>query len=231
MKYVLSYGGGVNSTALYFVLRKEMFPLDEIIFADTGDELPETYITIEKFKKLVEADGVLFTVVKSHLAKSLYDYCWSRKTIPFRMRRDCTDKFKLRPIRKYLREKYGKKEIFTQYIGIDKGEAHRGKIADVKYLVNEFPLISEGIDRQGCEEILVKNGFTGVVKSGCYYCPFSKKSSLIMLLKEHPDLFEKAIQLEENCNKKDILISNIPLRKIKDDELSQRKIRDYTEVS
>lgn len=227
MKHILSYGGGVNSTALYFVLKQKGLPIDEIIFADTGNEYPETYITIEKFKKVVEQNGDRFITVKSEIADSLYDYCWKRKTIPFRIRRDCTDKFKLRPIRKYLRGKYGKKETFTQYIGIAKEEAHRMKEADVKYLVNKFPLVWEGIDRKGCEKILKENGFNNVVKSGCYFCPYSKKKALLALIEDHPELYEKAVQLEENCKRKDVFISSIPLKKLREDTQAQRKIIDY----
>ena len=227
MKHILSDGGGVNSTALYFVLRDARLPLDEIVFADTGNEHPETYSTIKKFKEIVQEHGVPFITVKSQLASSLYEYCWQRKTVPYRMRRDCTDKFKLRPIRKYLRGKYGKAEQFTQYIGIAKEESHRMREADVKYLHNEFPLIWRGIDRKGCEEILKENGFAGVVKSGCYFCPFSKKASWLSLIKDHPEMYERAVQLEENCKRKNIYLSSLPLRRIREDVLAQKKITDF----
>ncbi|MEM3161041.1 MAG: phosphoadenosine phosphosulfate reductase family protein, partial [Nitrososphaera sp.] len=42
-KYVLSYGGGVNSTALMILLVRHKLPIDYVIFADTGSERPETY--------------------------------------------------------------------------------------------------------------------------------------------------------------------------------------------
>jgi 3'-phosphoadenosine 5'-phosphosulfate sulfotransferase (PAPS reductase)/FAD synthetase len=48
MKYIMNFGGGVNSTAMYFLIKDVGLPLDEIIFADTGSELPET---IEDFRK------------------------------------------------------------------------------------------------------------------------------------------------------------------------------------
>ena len=41
--YVVSYGGGVNSTALIVFLVRNRFPLDCVVFSDTGDEMPETY--------------------------------------------------------------------------------------------------------------------------------------------------------------------------------------------
>ncbi len=39
---IVSYGGGVNSTAMIlFLLRQNIIP-DMIVFCDTGAELPET---------------------------------------------------------------------------------------------------------------------------------------------------------------------------------------------
>lgn len=40
---VLAYGGGVNSTALLVSLHQRGIPIDLILFADTGGELPSTY--------------------------------------------------------------------------------------------------------------------------------------------------------------------------------------------
>ena len=35
-------------------------------------------------------------------------------------------------------------------------------------------------------------------RSGCYFCFFQRKYEWVMLAEEHPDLFEKAVQYEEN---------------------------------
>ena len=43
MKLVVSYGGGVNSTAMLVGMAERGERPDAIAFADTGDEKPETY--------------------------------------------------------------------------------------------------------------------------------------------------------------------------------------------
>jgi len=48
--YILSYAAGVDSTALLFLLIKNKIPLDYVVFADTGSELPETYDYINTIK-------------------------------------------------------------------------------------------------------------------------------------------------------------------------------------
>lgn len=207
VKFILSFGGGVNSTALYFLIREKKLQLDEVIFADTGDELPNTYKVISQFKELIEKDGIPFMIVRSEIAKNLYNYCYEKRILPSRQRRDCTTKFKISPIRKYLRSKYGKDEKFVQYIGIALEEFSRMRKSDVSYIELKYPLIDYEIDRAGCIRILELNGITDVEKSGCFFCPFTKKAGWNMLLLKYPELYERAVKLEKNCPNKKVLLS------------------------
>ncbi len=227
MKHILSYGGGINSTAMYFLIKKQGLPLDEIVFADTGDELPETYLVVEKLKNTAEASGDKFTVVRSHLADSLYDYCMKKKIVPSRMKRDCTDKFKISPIRKHLRTAYGKGETFTMYIGIAQEEATRMRSSDVAYITNAYPLVDSKINRNGCVKILNEHRFENVPKSGCFYCPFTKKDNWIKLHDEQPILFRRAMELEENVSDRRFMLTSIPLSELFEKRKNQTKLKDY----
>jgi 3'-phosphoadenosine 5'-phosphosulfate sulfotransferase (PAPS reductase)/FAD synthetase len=195
MKYILSFGGGINSSALLFLIKERHLPLDEVIFADTGNEFQATYQHIKEMNKIHP-----ITLVKSDLAADLFDYCIEKRIVPSRMRRDCTGKFKVSPIRKYLRKKYGKKEKFILYIGIALEEAHRMRTSNVKYIENVYPLVDNRIDRNGCIEIIKNNGFNDVVKSGCWFCPFTRKDGWIKLYNENRELFELAEFMENNCS-------------------------------
>ena len=44
---MVSYGGGVNSTALLVGLHQHRIPVDLILFADTGAEHPHTYACLD----------------------------------------------------------------------------------------------------------------------------------------------------------------------------------------
>ena len=79
VKYVLSYGGGLNSTALLIFLIKNNYHLDLVLFSDTGDEFPHTYETVKFYKKYCEEKGIRFEIVRSKLADSLYSYMWNKK--------------------------------------------------------------------------------------------------------------------------------------------------------
>ena len=58
MKYVLSYGGGVNSSALFFYITEKKMPLDIVIFADTGEESKETYDAVERMKVICKKQNI-----------------------------------------------------------------------------------------------------------------------------------------------------------------------------
>lgn len=229
VKSVLSFGAGLNSSALLVWLVENKRPLDLVIFADTGNEFDFTYNSVNYYQSYCKEKGIEFVSVKSNLADCLYSYCEKKKIIPSRLKRDCTSKFKISPIRKYLRERFGKKENFIMYIGIASDEFQRVRQSDVKYIENRYPFVDiESTNRKGCIELLKKHNLFVPEKSGCWFCPFTKKANWIMLLKKYPSLFDKAIFLEENGSRfPEFLFNTIPLRKLKESENNQSKLTNY----
>ena len=198
MKKYLSFGGGVNSVAMMLMLldQKEDF---EAIFVDHGTDWPETYEYFDMFQAWLKEHGhKLITVLKpSFLAKkgtdpweNLYDYSYFRKMVPSSFRRWCTVEFKLKPIFKYV------ETPCFMLIGIDFGEIKRAKISTEGGIENRYPLVEYEIDRDECKEIIKKHRLPIPIKSGCYICPFQKKSQWVELRHKHPDLFCKAQKLE-----------------------------------
>lgn len=53
-KYIVSFSGGKDSTAMLFLLIENSKPIDEIIFCDTGMEFQEMYEHIEKVKNIID---------------------------------------------------------------------------------------------------------------------------------------------------------------------------------
>lgn len=193
--YVLSYGGGVNSTALMVLLIQRKIPLDYIIFADTGSERPETYSYLKHARRYAEKHYIPFKIVKVRNGDSLYDRCKRRKVIPSKTWRWCTRDLKIRPIYAFYRSLHS--QIF-QYVGIDYDEVHRMKDNKVDYVKNVYPLIDYKIGRQQCIEIIKEAGLLIPVKSGCYFCPFRNNEDWADLYRRHPDLYKKAMVLEES---------------------------------
>lgn len=195
---IISYGAGQNSTAMIIRMFNEGIQIDEIIYSEVGNEMPQTYIFLKEFKKWCKEKKLLFTEVRSKLG-TIRDYYESKKIIPYRMFRHCTHKFKIIPINKYIRDKYGLKTPINMIMGIASDEKHRmNKIQGRKQFTFKFPLVEWGIDREGCITIIKKEGLSVPVKSGCYFCPFQPKREWVKLYENYPSLFNDSIEFEKN---------------------------------
>jgi PP-loop superfamily ATP-utilizing enzyme len=224
MKSYLSFGGGVNSVALYLLLVEQGVEF-EAVFVHHGSDHPSTYAYVDEFAKHHPLT-ILKPFVEGH--SSLYFYCYAKRIIPSMMFRWCTDKFKAQVMNKYY-----KKPCFNM-MGIDAGESHRARLGNVKGIENRFPLIEAGLDRQGCVELIKRHGLSVPPKSGCFICPFQSVYDWKQLRANDPDLFCKAEQLERRCNEyRDeagkphiYLNSRGPLREVVEERQSKLWVKD-----
>ena len=230
MKYVLSYGGGINSSALFFYLLAENKPLDLVIFADTGEEEPKTMKSVAAMQRICEKKAIPFVIVKSKYG-NLYDHYYKKKAVMSLMRRDCTGKFKVSPIRQYLRSTYGKQEKFVIYIGIAWEEMHRMKESNVKYIVQSYPFIENRIDRSGNKKILKDHAFIAS-KSGCKGCLYLKRKQWVKMIIENRDEFERHMKLEENNSgfPKILLNGQYSLRSLLNSFKNQKSLKDFDDI-
>ena len=197
MKKYLSFGGGVNSVALMLLLEDEGVDF-EAVFANHHCDYPDTYEYID----MLIAKGHKITILDTG---DLYEQCVKYRKIPSRWMRWCTQDHKVKPLHKYF------DKPSTIYLGIAAEESHRAKDSRNPDIINEFPLIDYGIDRDGCIEIITKHGLPIPKKSGCYFCPFQRKAQWKDLYYNYPDLYCKAKHIENlACERtgKGIYLSN-----------------------
>ena len=96
------------------------------------------------------------------------------------IRRQCTGDFKIDPINKKIRELLGlkprqrwpKKEVVEQWMGISTDEAMRMKPAQQSAIRMRWPLIELHMSRQDCLSWLAAEGYPRPPKSACTFCPF-----------------------------------------------------------
>jgi len=198
----LSFGGGVQSCAMLHFIRDGVIERpDVIIFADTGAEMPETYHTIDELVvPFCEELSIPFIICQSTLRGRIQDWHMEHNAIPMIGFKSCTGNWKIRVIRRIMREYVGNgrgKPLVKVQLGITTDESRRANASDVKWAVNSFPLIEAGISREDCEDRLVEAGWS-VRKSGCSFCPYQGSESWNYLKDNHPVLFQEAIDLEEN---------------------------------
>ena len=192
-KHVLSFGGGVNSIALMIVLLREGLPLDEAVFADTGGEVPETYEYLDIAREYLADYEVHLTIV-SKRGRSLYETAWDRRVFPSAIWRWSTRDYKVTPIQRHYRTLNAH---VNQYLAIAWDEIHRMKDSRVDYVTNLYPLIDRRLTRADCVTIIEEAGLPIPQRSSCFFCPFNSLDRWRWLYERHPDLFEKAIALEE----------------------------------
>ncbi len=192
MRRYVSYGGGVNSTALIIYMLNEGIDFDEIVFADTGAEWPDTYEYIDYFEKHLRLQITRITSQSMGVRKeSLLENFQRYSIIPHRIRRTCTSDWKVKPMHRYI------EKPCVQYIGIDAGEAHRAKPSSPGDIESEFPLVEAGIDRPECVRIIRDAGLCLPRKSGCYFCPFGRIAQYRELYENQRALFRIVLDLEK----------------------------------
>lgn len=206
MKSIVSYGGGVDSTAMLIGLKKRGVEVDYILFADTGGEQPETYAYLEYFNKwLVKNELPAITIVryktKAGVVLTLEQDVLNNQTLPaiaFGWK-TCSQKFKIWPIEKWLKANIdfdGGKPI--KYIGFESGEERRMKSDPNGTYENKYPLIEWGWNRDKCKEIIESEGLCLPPKSSCFFCPNMKKGEVLAL---PSDLKERVMKIETNATK------------------------------
>lgn len=186
---IISLGWGIQSwTLAAMAALGEIDPVEFVIHSDTTWEKEDTYKFAEKWTSWLEDKGVKVITVVSNVARGVVKDEWSGTFIPAftlsdtgsrgQLRRQCTGRWKIVPMRRYislyLKERGIKKNpgIIHQMLGITTDEWHRAKDSDVKYIINKFPLLDMNMNRYNCVTWLRKNNLDVPVKSACTFCPY-----------------------------------------------------------
>ncbi|MFR9723998.1 hypothetical protein ACL02R_11625 [Streptomyces sp. MS19] len=181
--------------------------VDYAIFADTGWEPKSVYAHLDRLEEeIAKPAGIPVLRVSSgnirsdaldpqHRFASMPLYILNQDGRPGMTRRQCTGEYKIKPIKKMVRELLGypypariPKSLFVeQWVGISTDEFHRAKDADVRYMRNRHPLIDLGWTRADCLKYLVTRGFAGTPKSACLGCPFHGNAQWRTIRDTSPD--------------------------------------------
>lgn len=225
----VSFGAGVDSTAMLVALRAAGIRPDVITFADTGGERPETLVHAARTNELLRRWGwpEIVTCRKVPMASTgyvdLYGNCLANETLPslaFGMK-SCSIKWKQVPQDQYLQgvsrgpsaapahpvwlQAQATGQRIVKLIGYDCGPADLRRSRAIKTTGEAFdyvyPLQLIGWKRIDCvRAIAAELGADMVpIKSACFFCPASKAWELWSLAADHPDLLERALLLERRA--------------------------------
>lgn len=222
---VVSYGGGVQSTALLVLAVQGRIDFATFVMANVGDdsEHPATLDYVERVAKpYAAANGIDMHLVDRVKRDGSVETLYGRLTkegsrslpIPVRMSngapgtRSCTADFKIKVTGKWLKAHGASKtNPATVAIGISLDEIHRATSRRVEVYENVvYPLVGIGeetglkMNRSDCQNLIASVGLEVPPKSSCYFCPFHKPSTWADMRRTEPELFEKSAALEDTLN-------------------------------
>lgn len=214
---VLSLGAGVQSSTLLFkVLHEEIAPVDIAIFADTGNEPKEVYDWVDYLKKEAKGKVEIRTVHNDRNTGSIYDDIlaadgwfagipvYTRNTednSDGMSRRQCTDRYKIQPIFKEVRNILGVENLrgrtVEMVMGISFDETQRAKYPPNKWQINTYPLVENKITRKECMHWMERKGLPKPPRSACIICPYHNNNEWNRIKTEHPKEWEEAVYFDE----------------------------------
>lgn len=181
---------------------------DAAFFADTGDEPEAVYRHLEWLERQLSYPIVRIKGPQS-LTEALRGGDNAARIPAFVAKgglvgRQCTRNWKLRPIRRAIREFLGvdprarlSPKSVEIWVGISMDEIVRMKPSGVAWLHNRHPLLEARMNRAQCIRWLLDRQYPLPPKSACWCCPFTDNERWQEMKDTAPADFEKACLLDE----------------------------------
>ena len=122
-----------------------------------------------------------------------------RGALPSPQMRWCTRNMKIKPIEEWIGD-----DPAISYVAIRADESNRkGYVSTKPNIETRFPFMEDGVDHDGVMRILEDAGiglpsyYEWRTRSGCYFCFYQRKAEWVGLSDRHPDLFERAVAIEQ----------------------------------
>jgi hypothetical protein len=223
-KIVVSYGGGVNSVAALVQLWRMHMTPTAIVMADPGSErigtihyrdniLPSWLYSVgfpqvEVITRIEEGRHVQ----RAWRLETLRDECMRIGALPSVAYgwKKCSAKYKGDTQRwwaarqPWAQEEWAAGRKLIKVIGYDAGELRRVKKAfqneweDARF-APYYPLVDAGLDRDGCETLILGAGLPLPPKSACKFCPNNTLEEWEQLRDDDPKGFGEAVKMSRNA--------------------------------
>lgn len=214
----ISYGGGVQSTAMLVLAASREIDFPLALFANTGDD-SEHPDTLAYFRDVAApyavAHGIELVELRRRKRDGSVETLMGRLTdptssvgIPVRMstgapgNRNCTIDFKIKVIAKELKRRGATPaDPAVCALGISMDEFHRMRSnSGIPYETLAYPLIERNMTRQDCVNLIASEGLPVPPKSSCWFCPYHTLGAWRVMARKKPDLFARSVALERMLN-------------------------------
>lgn len=228
---IFSSGGGKQSIAALVLSARRVIDFPTHVFCNVGadSENPETLRYVEEYAKpYAEDNNIAFHEISKKKGRkpakgiaderpieTVYGHAIADNRsicIPVFMsgsgapgRRNCTVDFKILQVNRLARELGATKDDPAQIgigISIDEFQRMSSDDPDTPHVHKVYPLIDLRLARADCEAIIRRAGLPVPPKSSCYFCPFHSMAAWQELKNKQPELFDKAVEIEQAMNRK-----------------------------
>lgn len=216
----VSFGGGVQSTALLVLAAQGRIDFPLFLMANVGDdsEHPATLRYVrEVAMPYAAANGIeLVELAKTRrdgTVETLYQAMTRADApsppIPVRHHqhgapggRSCTVDYKIKVVGKELKRRGASPDNpATVAVGFSTDEMHRANRKRAQpWEVPAYPLLDLGLSRSACQKVIADAGLPVPPKSACWFCPFHRPQTWAEMRRDEPVLFRRAVDLERLLN-------------------------------
>ncbi len=213
-----SFGGGVQSTAVLVLAAMGQVQYDTFLFANVGND-SENPATLEYVETVAKPYAAAYGIELLELQRKrrngdavtlLGTLQASQRSIdiPAYMaggapgNRNCTGQFKIKVIARWQAARLaGERAVLG--LGISMDEIQRARTnSGYAWQELEYPLLDLRMNRRDCVKVIQDSGLPVPPKSSCWFCPFHRRDEWMQLKRNTPELFDKAVALENTLNER-----------------------------
>ena len=207
--YIASCSCGKDSVAMVLTLIEKQYPLDCVVFLDTGNEFSSIYNVWDKVSKICKENNIRCEKI---IPQFTFDYGFSEKEVKARNgeikkgyswcggRARWMTTLKQKALHEFYNRQFNNCTII-EYIGIAKDELNRVTIKRDNY-IKMYPLIYWGMSENDCLIKCFKAGIEWVENNGvnlyqvldrvsCYCCKNKNLQELKAMYEHLPEYWQK----------------------------------------
>lgn len=208
-KIVWAFGGGVQSVGIAVLIEQEKLPVPDYIgMADTSYERQAVWDYNEEYTfPMLAKLGVPVDVISHKYSKVDIVAKNGDLLLPVftggggKLPTFCSNEWKQRVFRRRLRELgYGPKNPVKKWLGYSLDEYDRMKQTDLKWMINDFPLLlgyGLRLSRRDLIQAIKRHGWPLPPSSACDFCPQRDDKTWQEIKDNEPDTFKNAVERDK----------------------------------